>query len=167
MDHLIRRAVMVALGLACGAAAAALLLPLLVILDPSMREAGGTMLIVAVLGGLFDLFGPTGPWLLSKAASLAWAFVLAVCAAPLLVSAAISELLAIRSLVWHLAAPAFIAAAAPWSARATDIAGDAIDAGDNSLETRLLVAFFLTGCAAGLVYWWIAGRNAGLRPEDE
>ena len=166
MDHFIRRAVMIVLGLACGGAAAVLLLPLLVILDPLMREAGGAMLIVAVLNGVFDLFGQTGPWLWSKAASLAWAFVLTVCGAPLLVSAAISELLAIRSIVWHVAVPAFIAVAAPWGARATDIAGDMIEAGDNSLETRLLVAFFLTGCLAGLVYWSIAGRNAGLRDEE-
>ncbi|MBL8587416.1 MAG: hypothetical protein JNK46_02710 [Methylobacteriaceae bacterium] len=161
MDAFLRRVVVVLLALVCAGAAAAAFVPLAVLVNPMLREAGGALLIFAVLGGVFDLFGETGPWLLATAAALAWAFVVAVIGAPLFLSAFLSESFAIRSLVWHMAVPGVLAALAPWAARATDLAGDAIEANGSAIEIRLLLVFFLAGCLGGLVYWAIAGRNAG------
>lgn len=166
MSAFLRRMSLVLAGLVCGGLAAGLFLPLGVAASPVLREAGGGFLVMAALAGLFDLFAGLGPWLMARATALAWAFVILVIGAPLFVSALLAEVFAARSLAWHVLTPGLIAAVAPWAARATDVAGDAAEASGGAVEPRLVAVFFLAGCLGGLVYWRIAGRQAG-RFEEE
>lgn len=166
MSAFLRRLSLVLVGLVCGGLAAGLFLPLAVAASPVLREAGGGFLVMATLAGLFDVFAGFGPWLMGKATALAWAFVILVIGAPLFVSALIAEVFALRSIVWHMAVPGFIAALAPWASRASDAAADAAEASGGAVEPRLLAVFFLAGCLGGLVYWRIAGRTAGRFDEE-
>jgi hypothetical protein len=49
----------------------------------------------------------------------------------------------------------------PWLLRAVYRLEDAVSA--KPIELRFALLFFLTGTAAGFVYWLICGRRAGLR----
>ena len=75
---------------------------------------------------------------------------------PPLVIAAISEVLKMRSLLWHTLATGVLTAAVPWILRgAARVA--------NPAELHVSAVLGLTGAVAGFVYWAIAGRDAGGR----
>src|SRR6478735_1855991 len=73
------------------------------------------------------------------------------------------EVLGRRGLVWYGAGCGLLTAALPWLTRgAVRAGGVARDAGLLAAEARLTLILFVVGASAGLVYWLVAGRGAGL-----
>jgi hypothetical protein len=73
---------------------------------------------------------------------------------PPLFIALVGEVIGTRALLWYAGATAALAASMPWILRA-----GARAATPDELRVSLILA--LTGAAAGLVYWTLAGRGAG------
>ncbi|WP_395666825.1 hypothetical protein [Methylocella sp.] len=162
MDGL-RRALVVMFALAVAVGAALLVLPLAIAADPALRRAS-----FAFAGFLVEALAQADldPAAAREAAELmrfVWTSAVVVCAAPLFIVAAIGEAANVRSPVWHVGATAVGAAAAPWIARAAFGSSRLADA--SAPELRLALAFFVTGAAAGGVYWLTAGR--GRRPPHD
>jgi len=166
MDHFIRRAVMMTLGLVSGIAAGVIFMPIAALFDPTLRESGALVIAVAIFAAVFDALeghavDPGGVF-----AGLVWLAAMSVSAAPLVIAALIGEVARLRSVLWYMAATSIVAAAVPWSAR---LAQEAMRHGDpdpSQVRGRLVLLFFLTGCVAGFVYWLISGRNAGRTEAD-
>ncbi|WP_152428312.1 hypothetical protein [Methyloferula stellata] len=162
MMEAIGRVFLVLAGMAAAIATAFLVLPLLVLFDP----LGGGASLVASIGGFIDLLGRNADDLppdqaVSLFAGFFWWAALMICVVPVVVTALIGEVASVRSLVWYGGAAGGLAAAMPWLMRAAFHLADARSA--TQLELRLALLFFLTGTAAGFIYWLICGRRAGLR----
>ncbi len=84
-----------------------------------------------------------------------------ICVVPIILVALIGEIASVRSLIWYSGATGLVAASMPWLLRIIYQLGDAITA--KPIELRFALLFFLTGTAAGFIYWTICGRRAGLR----
>ena len=76
--------------------------------------------------------------------------------APPLFVGVVGELAGLRSALWYGGATGVVTAAIPWVVRASERA-------PTPEEIHITLALFATGAAAGLVYWIIAGQNAGGR----
>lgn len=76
--------------------------------------------------------------------------------APPLFVAAVGELAGLRNLLWYSGGTGAITAAIPWVVRAAQRT-------PTPEEVHITLALFVTGAAAGFVYWLIAGQNAGAR----
>ena len=77
---------------------------------------------------------------------------------PPLLIAVISEVLGMRSLLWHALATGVLTAAVPWILRGAARVG-------TPAELHVSLVLGLTGAVAGLVYWAIAGGREPRRPE--
>ena len=75
---------------------------------------------------------------------------------PPLAIALISEVLGMRSLLWHALATGVLTAAVPWILRGAARV-------QSSEELHVSAILGLTGAVAGFIYWAIAGRDAGGR----
>lgn len=80
------------------------------------------------------------------------------------------EILGRRGLLWYGAGCGLLTAALPWLTRGALRSGGARDTALLAGEARLTLILFAVGASAGLVYWLVAGRGAGLvrdghRPE--
>jgi hypothetical protein len=138
------------------------ILPVLILFDP----LGDGAALVASIGGFIDLLGRSMDDLppneaVSLFAGFLWTAALMICVVPIVVTGLIGEVAAVRSPIWYCGATGVLAAAMPWLTRAALHLTDARSA--TPLELRFALLFFLTGTAAGLVYWLICGRRAGLR----
>ncbi len=158
----IGRAFFVLAGVAAGSAAALVVLPILIFVDPFAGDAG----LISSFGGFLDVlqtvFNELPPdEAVSLFAGFLWTAALMICIVPLVVVALIGEAAGARSLIWYGGATGLLAAAMPWLMRAAFHLTEATRA--KPLELRLALLFFLTGTAAGLIYWLICGRRAGLR----
>ncbi|HMK88045.1 MAG TPA: hypothetical protein VK446_00215 [Methylocystis sp.] len=159
MERLLRRGVAMAFGFVLAAGAGAALLPILTLLDPVLRDVG----VEAAISAAFAFFDDVGDPEAAAAgfhafADLLWAATLAVCVAPLALVALIGLAAHQRGWLWHAGGCGFLAAAAPWIARAAHASPRAHAA--TALELRLAALFFLTGVVTGTVYWLIAARGA-------
>ena len=73
--------------------------------------------------------------------------------------ALLGEILGLRSFLWYGLGCGALTAALPWLHRGTErwAESDALGA-----EGRITALLFVTGAVAGLTYWLVAGRTAGL-----
>jgi hypothetical protein len=161
--EVIGRAFFVLAGMAAGAATALIVLPILILFDP----LAGHISLISSIGGFVDLlqraFEDMPPdEAMTIFAGFLWTAALMVCVVPLVITALIGEIAAVRSLIWYCGGTGALSAAMPWLVRATYHLTDARSA--KPLELRFALLFFLTGTAAGFIYWLICGRRAGLRP---
>jgi hypothetical protein len=145
-----------------GAATALLVLPLLLVFDPLSSDSG----LIASLSGFADILDNTlDDMPANEVVSLFAAFIsraaLMICVVPIVLVALIGEIASVRSLIWYSGATGLVAASMPWLLRIIYQLGDAITA--KPIELRFALLFFLTGTAAGFIYWTICGRRAGLR----
>ena len=69
-----------------------------------------------------------------------------------------------RGLLWYGIGCGALTAALPWLTRGALRSGR--DPGLLAAEARLTLILFVVGASAGLVYWLIAGRGAGLTRDD-
>jgi hypothetical protein len=127
------------------------------IVDPVMAVLTGDTLFVG-FWSLFDaVFASENPEPIMEDALLAVGrLIFTLLILPPLLIAVISEVIGMRSLLWHALATGVLTAAVPWILR-----GDARVANPAELHVSLVLG--LTGAVAGFVYWAIAGRDAGGR----
>jgi hypothetical protein len=155
--------------LACIAAAIAtalVVLPVLILFDPLSGDSG----LIASLGGFIDLLDRTledvpANEVVTLFAGFIWASALMICVVPIVTVALIGEIASARSLLWYSGGTGGLAAAMPWLLRASYHTGNLASA--KPIELRFALLFFLTGTAAGFVYWALCGRRAGLLPKPD
>jgi hypothetical protein len=155
--HALGRLVLWLVGLVLAIPAGAIALALGVLNEPAAREtiarlglaAFEAIFTIAAAGGDPDRVIESllvGFWTLST--------VLVV--APVTLVSAVGEIAGARPFLLYGGATALLTAAIPWLAR-----GGTGDAAALSAEGRLTAVLFVTGAAAGLVYWAVSGRSAG------
>ena len=156
---ILRRWILAGFALMLAIPAGALVLGAGVLLDPVSREVVGSLGLVGFLSGLSDLASGLPPDLLI-AAFLAFARALCVLlVVPPLAAAVIGEVFGWRSAAAYGAASGLVTALLPLFARG----GVRPPSGAAALaaEGRVLAILFVAGAASGLVYGWIASRDAG------
>ncbi|WP_336487972.1 hypothetical protein [Methylobacterium nigriterrae] len=157
------RLLLSALALVLAVPAGGVALALALALDPAAQAwlAGGAL--AGLDAALSDLAaGMASETMLILIAGLAQALSLLLVAPPVLV-ALVGEVLGLRAVSWYAGTCGLLTAALPWLAR-----GAARPGGADRLaaEGHLTAILFLTGAAAGLVYWLVAGRSAGPDPDE-
>jgi hypothetical protein len=157
MGRLLRRILVMVFGFVLAASCGALFLPIAALSDATVREAG----FEAVIGGLFvmlDTARDGDPAAGFEAIGYVfWAILVAVCVAPLALTALVGEIAGARGWSWYVGATGFLAAASPWIARGAR--ARATDHPPSQTEMRVLGLFFLTGALTGFLYWLVAVRG--------
>jgi hypothetical protein len=153
-----------ALGL--GISAAVIFLPVALFSDPLLREIAQALAADGIEAFVLLFLSPEAvSGIAGGALAIVWMAIIAICVAPVTITGVIGEAAGIRSIVWYVGATGLLAGAMPWILRAAKgTAGGSAGAGDalaRAGELRLSLIFLLTGLVAGLVYWLVAGRNAG------
>jgi hypothetical protein len=125
------------------------------IVDPVMASLTGDTLFVGFWSFVDAVFTSDDPGPIVSDAFLAVGrIVFTLLVFPPLLVAIVSEVLGMRSLVWHAGATAVLTAAVPWILRGAARVG-------SPLELHVSLVLGLTGAVAGLIYWMIAGQGAG------
>jgi threonine/homoserine efflux transporter RhtA len=128
------------------------------IVDPVMAVLTGDTLFVGLWSLVDAVFAADDPGPIVEDAFLAVGrIVFTLLVFPPLMIAIISEVLGMRSLLWHALATGILTAAVPFILRGSArIASPA--------ELHVSVVLGLTGAVAGLVYWAIIGGREPRRP---
>jgi hypothetical protein len=121
--------------------------------------AGGFVIVAAVLFPAWSQLelGPVDNGVVAIATTVGFVFVSGFAFLPAALAAAIAEMVPIRSSLFYALAGAAIGVVAYATLGGFDVAALSID-GYTRRETEVAVA---AGIVAGLVYWLLAGRNAG------
>jgi len=128
--------------------------------DPLMAALTGNTLFVGFWNLVDAVFSSDDPGPIVAEAMLGVGRIMfTLLVLPPLVIAAISEVLRMRSLLWHTLATGVLTAAVPWILRGAPRVA-------NPAELHVSLILGLTGAVAGFVYWAIAGRDAGGRRPD-
>ncbi|SDO32408.1 hypothetical protein SAMN05216360_11976 [Methylobacterium phyllostachyos] len=161
--HLLGRLFLGAFALLCAVPAGFAILVLALLVDPAAQAwlTGGALAgLDLALSDLSAGLPPEGVVLFIAGLSQALFVMLVV--PPALVGLC-GEILGRRGLLWYGAGCGALTAALPWLTR------EALRSGEMARnpvllagEARLTVILFVVGASAGLVYWLIAGRGAGL-----
>jgi hypothetical protein len=123
------------------------------IVDPAMAVLTGDALFVGFWSLVDAVFSAEDPGPIVEDAFLAIGRIMfTLLIFPPLLIAVISEVLGMRSPLWHTLATAVLTAAVPWILR-----GDARITTPAELHVSLVLG--LTGAVAGFIYWAIAGRE--------
>ncbi|WP_262270291.1 MULTISPECIES: hypothetical protein [Microvirga] len=149
-----------ALLIAIGASGTFLLIASIV--DPVMAVLTGDTLFVGFWSLVDAVFAAEDPGPIVEGALLTVGrIVFTLLVLPPLMVAVVSEVLGMRSLLWHALATGILTAAVPFILR-----GSARIASPAELHVSLVLG--LTGAVAGLVYWAIiGGRKTGPAQFDE
>ncbi|WP_457089099.1 hypothetical protein [Microvirga sp. P5_D2] len=125
--------------------------------DPLMATLTGETLFVGFWNLIDAVFSSDDPGpLIADAMLTVGRIVFTLLVLPPLMIAVVSEVLKMRSFLWHVLATGVLTAAVPWILRgAARVA--------NPAELHVSAVLGLTGAVAGFVYWAIAGRDAGGR----
>ncbi|HEU6441604.1 MAG TPA: hypothetical protein VFF38_04540 [Microvirga sp.] len=127
------------------------------IVDPLMATLTGETLFVGLWNLVDAVFSSDDPGpIVAEAMLTVGRIVFTLLVLPPLVIAVISETLKMRSLLWYTLATGILTAAVPWILRGAARVS-------NPAELHVSAILGLTGAVAGLVYWAIAGRDAGGR----
>jgi hypothetical protein len=125
------------------------------IVDPVMATLTGETLFVGFWSFVDAVFSSDDPGpIVTDAFAAVGRIVFTLLVFPPLLIAVISEVLGMRSLVWYAGAVGVLTAAVPWILRGAARVG-------SPLELHVSLVLGLTGAVAGLIYWAIAGREAG------
>jgi hypothetical protein len=144
-----------ALLMAIGASSVFLLVASIV--DPVMATLMGDTVFVGFWAFVDEVFTSEDPGpVVSYAFETVGRLVFTLLVFPPLLIAVVSEVIGMRSLVWHAGAMGILTAAVPWILRGAARVG-------SPLELHVSLVLGLTGAVAGLIYWAIAGRDAGRR----
>jgi hypothetical protein len=129
------------------------------IVDPVMATLTGDTLFVGFWSLIDAVFAADDPTPIVEDAFLAIGRIMfTLLIFPPLLIAVISEVLGMRSLLWHALATGVLTAAVPWILRGAARVG-------TPAELHVSLVLGLTGAVAGLVYWAIAGGREPRRPE--
>lgn len=161
--HLVGRLILGVFALLLAVPAGAAVLALALLVDPTAQGwlAGGALAgLDMALSDLSAGLPPEGLALLI--AGLAKALFILLLVPPALIGG-IGEILGRRGYLWYGAGCGLLTAALPWLTRgAVRLRGGGGDAGLAAAEAHATLILFLAGASAGLVYWLVAGRRAGL-----
>lgn len=121
--------------------------------------AGGFVIVLAVLFPTWSMLelGPMDDGVVAVATTVGFIFVSGFAFLPAVLVAAIGEAMPIRTSLFYALAGAAIGFIAYVSLGGFDAAALSVD-GFTRRETEIAIA---AGIVAGLVYWLLAGRNAG------
>jgi hypothetical protein len=165
--HVLGRLLLGAFALLLAVPAGAAILVLALLVDPTAQAwlTGGALAgLDMALSDLSAGLPPEG--LLLLVAGLAKALFVLLFVPPTLVGLG-GEILGRRGLLWYGAGCGLLTAALPWLTRGAVRSGAVgRDPALLAAEARLTVILFLAGAGAGLVYWLVAGRSAGLPRAD-
>jgi hypothetical protein len=147
------------LGLFLAIPAGLLALAVGVVIEPAARELITALGLAGVETFLSDLWQDGVPTfetgeLLFKV----WVLSTTLLILPPALVALIGEIAGIRSFVWYGFATGGLTAVLPWLGRESERWAES---GAFGAEARITTLLFLTGAAAGLTYWLVAGRSAG------
>ncbi|WP_230530519.1 hypothetical protein [Microvirga roseola] len=152
---MIRWLLLIPLALLIAIGASSLFFLIATMVDPVMATLTGDTLFFGFWSFLDAVLSSEDPAPIVTEAFLAVGrLVFSLLVFPPLLVAVVSEAIRARSLAWHAGAMAVLTAAVPWILR-----GEARVANPAELHVSFILA--LTGAVAGLVYWAIAGREAG------
>jgi hypothetical protein len=147
------------LGLLLAIPAGLMALAVGVVIEPAARE------LITVLGAagvetfLSDLWQDSPAEFVTWDVFLRlWALSATLLVLPPTLVALIGEIAGIRSFVWYGFATGSLTAVLPWLGRESERWAES---GAFGAEARITTLLFLTGAAAGLTYWLVAGRSAG------
>jgi hypothetical protein len=164
--HLLGRLILGAFALLLAVPAGFAVLVLALLVDPAAQAwlTGGALAgLDMALSDLSAGLPPEGVVLF--VAGLAKALFVLLFVPPALVGLA-GEVLGRRGLLWYGAGCGLLTAALPWLTRGAMRSGAGRDPALLAAEVRLTVILFAVGASAGLVYWLVAGRGAGFKPND-
>ncbi len=152
------RIVLFCLGLLFAIPAGLVALAVGMLVEPAARELVAELGIAGIDAFLSDFWADGGSEF--EAAGLIaglWALSATLLVLPPTFVALVGEVVGLRSFIWYGFGTGLLTAALPWLGRGIGHwEGAALGA-----EARLTVLLFLTGAAAGLTYWLVAGRSAG------
>jgi hypothetical protein len=156
---LLGRALLAVFGLLLAIPTGLVVLLIGVVVEPAAQDLLGALGLAGFDAIYAEAWGGGAPE--RVAADLlvgAWAVSTTVVLVPPCIVALIGEAVGIRSFVWYGLGCGALTAALPWLSR-----GGGSWSGDVALaaEGRLTALLFLSGAAAGLIYWLVAGRSAG------
>jgi len=130
-----------------------------IVIDPAARELVAALGIVGLETFLSELRQDGAPTFETGELFLAmWALSTTLLVVPPALVALIGEIAGLRSFVWYGFGTGALTAALPWLGRDGERWSDGPALG---AEARITMLLFLTGAAAGLTYWVMAGRSAG------
>ncbi|GGH30053.1 hypothetical protein GCM10007036_40400 [Alsobacter metallidurans] len=150
-----RRLVLGLFGLVLAIPAGALFLVIGGLAVPETRELAADLTLTSVFAlfaALLNAEGPDTVW--AVAAGAFWALTTALLVLPPVLTALIGAAAGLSSYVWYAGGAGLLTIAIAWFGRAS---GATLD----SADVKLLSLLFLTGAAAGFVYWAVAGREMG------
>jgi len=123
--------------------------------DPLMATLTGETLFVGFWNLVDAVFASDDPGPIVADAMLSVGRIMfTLLVLPPLIIALISEVLKMRSLLWHALATGVLTASVPWILRGAARV-------QNPQELHVSAMLALTGAVAGFIYWAIAGRDAG------
>jgi len=146
---------LVPLALLFAIPAAMLTLGVVAVFDPVVALFSGEVVwagLWSLVDRLADVDDPA-PVLEGAFTGLSRAAATLLVAPPLFVGV-VGELASLRSALWYAGGTGAVTAAIPWVVRASERA-------PTPEEIHITLALFVTGAAAGMVYWLIAGQSAG------
>jgi hypothetical protein len=155
-----RRLFILLVGLVLAITAGTLFMAVAGLVVPATRELAADISLGPLLLSLMGMAHGDSPdrvW--SMVALTFWVLAVAILVVPTLVTAVVGEFGRWRSFAYY---------GAVTGALATAIAFLGHPAGErpDGAEIKVMLLVFLTGAVSGLVYWAVAGRSAGLRPDD-
>jgi hypothetical protein len=153
------RAFLFLLGLVFAIPAGLLTLAVGVVIEPAARELLAALGVAGYEALLSDLWQDGVPdYDVGGVVVGLWALSSAVLVLPPALVALVGEVAGLRSFVWYGFAAGALTAALPWLSRD---GGQWTESAALGAEGRITTLLFLTGAAAGLTYWLVAGRSAG------
>jgi hypothetical protein len=156
------RAFVVLFGLLLAIPAGLLALAIGIALEPAAQDLLATLGLAGFDAIYFEIWRGGAPDLVAADLVVgAWALSTTLLVLPSALVALIGEGVGTRSFVWYGFACGALTAALPWLGRGHDDLPEITAV--SAAEGRLTALLFLTGAAAGLTYWLVAGRSA-VRP---
>ncbi|MFE1598570.1 hypothetical protein [Methylobacterium sp. ID0610] len=161
--RLIGRLLVVGFALLLAIPSGAALLGLGALVDPVLRDLMGGLGLYAIEAVASELAAgyPPDAGMVEAVLGVGRALLLLLAVPPAL-NAVVGEVLGWRSLAWYAGATGLLTALLPWLMRGAREVGATGPAG--LAEGRVTALLFVSGAAAGLVYWLFAGRWAGRPP---
>jgi hypothetical protein len=153
----LRGAILSLFGLTVAIAAALIVLPIVSLLDPVTRQAGTAFAHFAFFSLADAGLAGSPEFPAAELARFVWTVLVSVCVIPLVITVLIGAAARVHSLLWYAGVTGFMAALAPWVARAVLRGAGAAVASPE--ELRFAFIFFLTGAASGFVFWILADRD--------
>jgi hypothetical protein len=157
------RVLIVLFGLLLAVPTGLLALVIGIVIEPAAQDLLGALGLAGFQAVHAEIWRGGAPD--SAAADLlvgAWAVSTAILVVPPALVALVGEAIGTRSFVWYSFGCGALTAALPWLSRGSG----PLREGNPALgaEGRLTALLFLSGAAAGLMYWLVAGRSAGRKP---